>query len=322
MKRRRLIQYAGLGGVGLVTGVGSRALAAVISAPNPTVGRLDNLQSFNFEVVRISQQGQEIDRRLRQAQFFAVELAAEREASTPLEMVAVGGGRFVMGAPDAEKFSATHETPQHRVTVQPFFMGKYPVTQAQWRAVAALPRVNRDLNPNPTHFKGDDLPVESVSWLDAVEFGDRLSHLTGKVYRLPSEAEWEYACRAGTTTPFHYGKTITGQLANYGSAYTYAAETAGEYRQSTTPVGSFSPNAFGLYDMHGNVWEWCADHWHDGYAGAPTDGQAWVSGGNGEWRSLRGGGWADYPSRSRSAHRSGYPVESLNRMIGFRVCSA
>ncbi|HEY9641333.1 MAG TPA: formylglycine-generating enzyme family protein, partial [Coleofasciculaceae cyanobacterium] len=239
MKRRRLIQYAGLGSVGLFTGVGSRSLAAVIATPERQAKQLRQLQSFNFEVVKINQQGLEIDRHRQQSQFFAVAL----NASPPLEMVAVAGGRFRMGAADTERFSAPSESPQHQVAVQPFFISKYLITQSQWQAVAALPKVSRDLNPNPAHFKGMDLPVESVSWLDAVEFCDRLSQSTGTAYRLPSEAEWEYACRAGTSTPFHYGKTITSQVANYGSAYAYAAEAAGGYRQSTMPVGSFSPNA-------------------------------------------------------------------------------
>ena len=120
-------------------------------------------------------------------------------------MVAIPGGSFTMGAPKNERYSSDRESPQHQVTVQSFLMGKYPVTQAQWKAVAALPKVNRDLKLEPSKFKGDDLPVEQVSWYDAVEFCDRLSQHTGKQYRLPSEAEWEYACRAGTTTPFHFG---------------------------------------------------------------------------------------------------------------------
>jgi formylglycine-generating enzyme required for sulfatase activity len=323
MKRRQFIQYAGFGGVGLFAGLGEDAFALRRPA-DPTSNaemledRFENLQSFEFETVQIDRQGQEIDRQSRQARFFTVDLGNQ----TLLEMVAVSSGRFLMGATDGEKYSALREGPQHLVDVQPFFMGKYPVTQAQWGAVAALPKVNRDLDAHPSHFKGDRLPVESVSWLNAMEFCDRLSNLTGVSYRLPSEAEWEYACRAGSNTPFAYGETLTSQVANYGSEYAYAAEPVGDYRQATTPVGQFVPNALGLSDMHGNVWEWCADRWHETYAGAPSDGKAWLKGGNADWRSLRGGGWSDYPSRSRSAQRSGYPAEGLNRIIGFRVCTA
>jgi formylglycine-generating enzyme required for sulfatase activity len=323
MKRRQLIQYAGIGGIGLFAGLGERAFATKLPADRTSNSgslkdRFENLQSFDFEAVQIDRQGREIDRQSRQAQFFTVDLGKQ----ALLEMVAIDSGRFTMGATNGEKYATDREGPQHRVDVQPFFIGKYPITQAQWQAVAILPKVNRDLDARPSHFKGDRLPVESVSWLNAIEFCDRLSNFTGVSYRLPSEAEWEYACRAGTDTPFAYGETITSQVANYGSEYAYAAESVGEYRQTTTPVGQFSPNGFGLHDMHGNVWEWCADLWHDSYAGAPTDSRAWVQGGNANWRALRGGGWSDYPSQSRSAQRSGYPVDGLNRIIGFRVCTA
>ena len=144
-------------------------------------------------------------------------------------------------------------------------MGKYQITQAQWKAVASLPKIERDLEPNPFMFKGDDHPLETVSWLDAVEFCQRLSKKTGKEYRLPTEAEWEYAARAGTTTAYYFGNDITDKLANYNS-------NIGQ----TTAVGKYQPNAFGLYDMHGNVWEWCQDDWHSNYEDAPEDGSAWL----------------------------------------------
>ena len=227
-----------------------------------------------------------------------------------LEMVEIPAGSFMMGAPKEEKGSSDDERPQHLVEIQSFYMGKYPVTQAQWRAVAALPQVNRSLKPNPSQFKGDDLPVEQISWHEAVEFCDRLSRSTGKAYRLPSEAEWEYACRAGTTTPFHVGEALTKELANYGG-------------NGTTAVGSFGvANAFGLYDMHGNVWEWCADHWHENYEGAPTDGSVWVEGGDANRRVLRGGSWYGAPEDCRSAFRIRYVADSRGANVGFRVvCS-
>jgi formylglycine-generating enzyme required for sulfatase activity len=136
-----------------------------------------------------------------------------------------------------------------------------------------------------------------------VAFCQRLSEKTGKTYRLPSEAEWEYACRAGTTTPFYFGETITTDLVNYHGDYPYAAAPKGVYRKGTTEVGIFSPNAFGLYDMHGNVWEWCADPWHDNYDGAPTDGSVWQEGGSGLF-ALRGGSWVNDARRSRAADRN------------------
>ncbi|NET51779.1 MAG: formylglycine-generating enzyme family protein, partial [Merismopedia sp. SIO2A8] len=164
-------------------------------------------------------------------------------------------------------------------------------------------------------------PVEQVSWYDAVEFCQRLSKQTGRKYRLPSEAEWEYACRALTTTPFHFGETITDQLANYNASSTYASEPKGEYRGQTTPVWIFPPNAFGLYDMHGNVWEWCADDWHENYKGAPNDGIAWVEHDNDNpYQSMRGGSWRDDHNNCRCASRGNSDIgRVIDIDIGFRV---
>jgi formylglycine-generating enzyme required for sulfatase activity len=215
-------------------------------------------------------------------------------------------------------------------------MGKYPVTQAQWRAVAGLPKVKRDLKSDPSRFKGDRLPVENVSWYDAVEFCARLSKYSEREYRLPSEAEWEYACRAGTMTPFHFGETITTDLANYDGTDdkdgkwkgSYGKGTLGIYRQKTTEVGIFPANAFGLYDMHGNVWEWCADSWHENYReapniGIPNIGMAWnrniENDNDNQMRLLRGGSWEDNPVNCRSAPRIWDNPDSGYDNIGFRV---
>ena len=245
-----------------------------------------------------------------------------------LEMVSIPGGTFIMGSPPGELQHQNNESPQHSVTVQPFFMGKYQVTQAEWKAVAAFPQVNRKLKPDPSNFKGANRPVESVSWKDAVEFCDRLSQYTDRTYRLPSEAEWEYACRAGTTTPFHFGETITTDLANYDGNYTYGQGSKGVYRKETTEVGSFGvANNFGLYDMHGNVLEWCLDDWHDDYKGAPTDGSPWfnsddkLSDKSGR-AVMRGGSWISNPLNCRSASRNdvnGGERDNINNDIGFRV---
>ena len=242
-------------------------------------------------------------------------------------MVAIPSGKFLMGAPETEAESYDVEKPQHSVSVKSFFIGKYPVTQAQWRAVATLSQVNRDLNPDPAHFKGENRPVEQVSWDDAVEFCARLSRLTQREYRLPSEAEWEYACRAGTTNPFHFGETITTDLVNYRGTdriYIGLIKTNYTYRRQTTEVGSFGvANAFGLYDMHGNVWEWCADIWHSNYEGAPTDGSAWQDKGNddneNQNRLLRGGSWYNTPRDCRSAFRYYLASVGGDNVVGFRV---
>jgi formylglycine-generating enzyme required for sulfatase activity len=156
-----------------------------------------------------------------------------------------------------------------------------------------------------------------------VAFCEKLSQITGKTYRLPSEAEWEYACRAGTTTPFYFGETISTELANYNGYYTYGGGAKGEYRGKTTEVGSFGvANNFGLYDMHGNVWEWCQDSWHSNYEGAPTDGNAWLDNEDNNWKLLRGGSWGSYPKNCRSAFRNHYNLDNDNDVIGFRVvCS-
>ena len=249
-----------------------------------------------------------------------------------LEMVLIRGGSFMMGAPEDEEGSSKDEYPQHQVTVPPFFMGKYPVTQAQWKAVARLPKIKHQLKRDPSYFKGDNHPVEQVSWYDAVEFCARLSRYTNRPYRLPSEAEWEYACRAGTTTPFHFGETITTDLANYcgidekigDTLYkgSYGKGTTGEYRKETTPVDYFKgANAFGLYDMHGNVWEWCVDHWHDNYENAPTDGTAWIESeaNDSYYRLLRGGSWCSIPKYCRSASGVGYNPNVNDNHFGLRV---
>ncbi|MEM9091200.1 MAG: formylglycine-generating enzyme family protein [Cyanobacteria bacterium P01_F01_bin.53] len=241
-----------------------------------------------------------------------------------LEMVAISGGHFLMGSPDSEPKRGSNEGPQHEVTVPDFFMGRYPVTQAQWQFVANLPQVNRALSPNPSRFNGSRLPVERVSWDDAIEFCDRLSAHTDRQYRLPSEAEWEYACRAGTRTPFHFGKTITTEVANYDGNYTYADSPNGSYRGETTPVDAFDiANPFGLCDMHGNVFEWCADYYYGSYEQIPTDGSAFVTDKKSANHILRGGSWGYDPRRCRSAYRYYFTPSNAFSFIGFRVsCSA
>jgi formylglycine-generating enzyme required for sulfatase activity len=238
-----------------------------------------------------------------------------------IEMVRIPAGEFMMGSPKEEEGRFDRESPQHKVKVPEFWMGKFQVTQAQWSAIAKLPKTNQDLDLDPSHFKGKNLPVEQVSWLDAIEWCDRLAKKTGKAYRLPSEAEWEYACRAGTTTPFNFGGTISTDLANYDGNHTYGNGVEGEYREKTIDVGSFPPNPFGLFDMHGNVWEWCADLWHENYQGAPIDGSAWGDRSlkPDERRVVRGGSWSSRPRNCRSARRDRPLADPRNRYYGFRL---
>ena len=239
-----------------------------------------------------------------------------------IAMVAIPGSSFVMGSPSDEPERLDREGPQHDVQVSDFLMGQYPVTQIQWRAVAAMPQQARELNPDPARFKSDNRPVERVSWYDAVEFCARLSAHTGREYRLPTEAEWEYACRARTTTPFSFGDMIAPEVANYNGGYAYNNGPKGENRGETTPVDHFKvANGFGLSDMHGNVLEWCEDHYHSSYKGAPTDGSAWIDEGAEENKSrvIRGGAWDDIPWYCRSASRYNFNPRESNNDLGFRV---
>jgi formylglycine-generating enzyme required for sulfatase activity len=242
-----------------------------------------------------------------------------------LEMVRIPAGRFMMGSPDDEVDRYPNEGPQHWVTVPEFYFGKYAVTQAQWRAIAQQHPISRELKLDPSRFKGDTLPVESISWYEAVEFCQRLSKWTGQVYHLPSEAEWEYACRAGTETPFHFGDTISTEVANYDGNYVYSQGTKGIYREQTTDVGSFEvANAFGLYDMHGNVWEWCEDDYDDNYKEALGNSSAWLGLEQKEnsGKILRGGSWLDLPGYCRSAYRNRVNSDVQISFIGFRVVYA
>ncbi|MCA2700636.1 MAG: SUMF1/EgtB/PvdO family nonheme iron enzyme [Microcystis sp. M179S2] len=296
-----------------------------------------NENLFTAETVLVNKTGQVIERKPVKAYFYDENLAEVRKwkkAQNYIRMMYIPQGEFWMGTEDEEierlvkKFGwdgFRSERPQHLVKVPAFYMSQTPITQAQWQAIAATAKIDIYLETNPSRFKGDELPVESVNWYQATEFCKRLSRETKREYRLPSEAEWEYACRAGTKTPFHFGETITADLANYRATETYADEFTGKYRRKTTPVGYFQvANAFGLYDMHGNVWEWCADTWHDNYHVAPTDGSAWTKNGNDNYSPLRGGSWCDGPDACRSAVRySFYRRASYDGSLGFRVvCGA
>ena len=287
-------------------------------------------------------------RQPRQTQGFRELLRADGEAEA-LTLLWIPPGRFWMGSPETEPERRDSEGPQHVVQLQGFFMSQTPITQAQWREVAGWKegpgeQWGRELKLDPSRFQSkgekankvvrllegesntDQRPVENVNWWEAMEFCHRLSKRTGRTYTLPSEARWEYACRAGTTTPFHFGDTIRPELANYRGDVAYADGPQGIYREQTMPVWMFPANAWGLHDMHGNVLEWCLDEWHESYEGAPTDGRAWVDAAEGEKskesvkaKLLRGGSWYNLPGSCRSAARFHDLPDDADYYVGFRV---
>ena len=311
------------GAIGPGLAVLQEILAQILLRASPEIPSTE-LVTFTFDVATLERDSPHrntwsVRKQQRQAQRYIERLGN----SIFIAMVAIPGGSFVMGSPSDEPERFSSEGPQHDVQVSDFLMGRYPVTQIQWRAVAAMPQQSRELNPDPSYFKGDNRPVEQVSWYDAVEFCARLSAHTRRAYRLPTEAEWEYACRARTTTPFSFGDMITPEVANYNGGYAYNNGPKGENRGETTPVDHFKvANGFGLSDMHGNVYEWCQDHYHDSYEGAPTDGSVWIDleAEENKSRVLRGGAWDDGPWYCRSADRNldGFPRGSFSD-IGFRV---
>ncbi|MEM8640967.1 MAG: formylglycine-generating enzyme family protein [Cyanobacteria bacterium P01_G01_bin.54] len=324
-----------------------KTLAFEASPAPQTAGPPTNesgLEQFDFRIATLNQQNNQwvVDYRLGQAWRYVEKIKTQRllvfSNSADLEMVFIPGGEFFMGAPNNEPEYHRSEFPQHHVMVPSFFMGRYPITQRQWRAVAAFDPVKQELEHDPSMFKGDNRPVEQVSWEEAKEFCARLSQHTQRAYRLPSEAEWEYACRAvgseelsvinGDLTleewnkrfsePFNFGEIITTNVANYnGSAF--ANGSKGKSRGKTNLVGEFKhANAFGLSEMHGNVWEWCLDRWHSNYLGAPRDGRAWTEGDDNVF-VLRSGSWYSHPKFCRSASRDGNLRDNYYSDIGFRV---
>jgi formylglycine-generating enzyme required for sulfatase activity len=340
--RRRALGGAAIAVAAAGLGVAAPSVRRWLSrAPKPS------LRSISFDTATVDQKGTLMPTEKVAASLFT-------EALTPnvgLDMVAIPGGTFLMGSPIYEPARRPNEGPQRQVTVSPFFIGAGPVTQAQWAAVVMErpDKLSYALQPFPSLFKGDGLPVESVTWNEADEFCRRLSEIAGRDYRLPSEAEWEYACRAGTTGPFNVGPTITTELANYcgtggavcgdnngrsiasdvydGVTYGSGAHDqgpTGKFRGATTPAGTFPPNRFGLYDMHGNVWEYCLDRASANYADSPSDGAANLSGPPDRDRILRGGSWSHNPAICRSAYRDFIAPDNpgWQGRIGFRVVCA
>ena len=318
VSRRQALGLAASAVVGTVAVIAAPAIRKLVSKPS--------LQTISFEVASVDEKGNRNPSEIYTAAVFTEPIGSP----AGLDMVSVPGGNFTMGSPSNELERLPGEGPQHHVRLPSFFIGASPVSQGQWAAVVSAhpDRIHRDLDPNPSFFKGIDLPVESISWNEADEFCLRLAAITGRPYRLPSESEWEYACRAGTVTPFNVGPTITSELSNYcgtggavcgysdgksiasdvygGVKYSsgaYGEGPTGVFRGTTTRPRTFPPNRFGLYDMHGNVWEYCLDKLTENYDEAPLDGSAHLSGPPDAQRILRGGFWSHNPAICRSAYR-------------------
>jgi formylglycine-generating enzyme required for sulfatase activity len=262
------------------------------------------MQIVEFETPTLHSRGEVISRSRHTAEQFTEVLSG----AISLDLLIVPAGIFQMGSLPRE--GNPDEQPRHLVTIRSFMLSKYPITQAQWKAILGkLP---------PCRFKGDPLPVERVSWKDAQEFCKRLSNKTGHNYQLPSETQWEYACRAGTSTPFSFGETMTVEVANFNGEHTFREEPRGFYFHSTNAGGKFPPNAFGLFDMHGNLWEWCADNWLDDYSSSPRDGSSYQNK-DSRYRVARGGSWHEPPMLCRSAARLQVLETDADEFMGFRV---
>jgi formylglycine-generating enzyme required for sulfatase activity len=265
------------------------------------------MQTIEFNTPTLNRKGEII----RWTEHTASQLTIDLGRDTRLDMLLIPGGAFQMGSHHLA--GEGDERPQHLVTVRPFMMSKFLITQGQWKVILRkLP---------PCRFKGDALPIERVSWQDAQTFCKHLSKKARQEFRLPSETQWEYACRAGTGTPFSFGESLTVEVANFNAEHLFAEEPRGFYRHVPNPGGTFPPNAFGLYDMHGNLWEWCADNWLDDYSSSPRDDSSYQSR-ESTYRVARGGSWHEPASLCRSASRLRVLQTDADEVMGFRVVCA
>ena len=257
-----------------------------------------------FETPTLNEKGEIIARTRHSAECSTQDLGQ----GLSLDMVVISSGTFQMGSP--QYYGNPDEHPQHFVTIKSFMMSKFLITQAQWKAIMG--------KSPPCRFKGDNLPVERISWEEVETFCQRLSKKTGRIYQMPSETQWEFACRSGTNTPFSFGDTLTIDVANFNGEHKFRDEPRGFYRHTTTEGGVFPPNAFGLYDMHGNLWEWCADNWLDDYSSSPRDSSSYQNT-NSHFRVARGGSWHEPPELCRSAARLQVLQSDAEEFVGFRV---
>jgi eukaryotic-like serine/threonine-protein kinase len=313
--RAAFLKLLGLGSVGLT---GSLAISKIVQQAEDSVlinqrlasGSMNRPTIVQLTSVKLNDRGEVIDATPSQGQVFQEDLGN----GVFLSMVRIPPGKFVMGSLATEEGSTRNEHPQHVVDIPEFYLGQTLVTQAQWAAMFPAKSIGFGRNGR--------LPAHSMNWLEAIDFCDRLSAKTGHKYRLPSESEWEYACRAGTTTPFAYGDSISTNVVNHNGEHPYARSPRGIFRQTVTPVATFAPNLFGLYDMHGNLWEWCLDEWFDSYDGAPIDGspRGNISARDGQQlRVVRGGSWFSYARICRAASRAGLFALFRHNYYGMRV---
>jgi formylglycine-generating enzyme required for sulfatase activity/tRNA A-37 threonylcarbamoyl transferase component Bud32 len=273
------------------------------------------LKASEFDILTLDEGGRVIQRRKGQSRYFVENIGCD----FPLEMVEIPEGSFPRDS--LGNGAGSYTASRHRISIPPFFIGRFQITQMQWHMMAGLPKINYELDPEPSKFKGHNLPVDQVLWEEAMEFCARLSRETGKIYRLPSESEWEYACRAGTTSAFNLGPTITTDWVNYKGERSLNEVPRGIFRGETIPVGMLgAPNAFGLHDMHGNVWEWCLDTEGKSYNIVPIDGTSGTSKVDQERHIARGGSWAVGAKSCRSDYRISFPSGNRwNYTTGFRV---
>ncbi|NEO82704.1 MAG: formylglycine-generating enzyme family protein [Spirulina sp. SIO3F2] len=328
LTRRQLLSLSG-STLGTLLAMGQQRPSWSLSIHRPS--------NLTVETIHLGTQGQV----LRRSQHYPYRHIEHLSPDVALELIEIPGGRFVMGSAFSEQ-----EQPMHSVRLQPFAIGRFPITQAQWKAVVEQTKmVALPLAPEPAYFQTDfsepysrwQRPIENVNWYEALEFCARLSQLTGQQYRLPSEAEWEYACRAHTETHYHFGDGINTKVANYRGTAQWQHSAPGLARGQTTPVGYFQvANAFGLSDMHGNVFEWCADPWHETYEDAPNRGQVWDAKqphiyadvrrniaalqATEPIKVIRGGSWFYEPQLCRSAYRVRWYADARTGDQGFRVC--
>ena len=270
-----------------------------------------------LKTVQVDSEGQiTAEPSIKIAYFDEPYLRSRLRKALPLRMVQMPAGEFLMGSPPTEPQRESKEGPQRMIQVPSFYMGAFTITQQQYEVI---------MGENPSYFTDDegqdgaDLPVEQISWQEAEAFCQQLSELTRRTYRLPSEAEWEYACRAGTTTPFCFGEVLTTELSNFFEDFSFTENFEENYRNTPVAADSFWPNAFGLYNMHGNVFEWCSDDYHDNYKGAPSDATRWASSNSQASKVMRGGSWFNDTPYCRSAFRDKNSQTGRSNSFGFRV---